>query len=48
VQKWTKKKWQRENRDRVAVVIPTLNEEENLAAIIEKCKRYCSELIVVD
>lgn len=32
----------------VTIVIPTLNEEQNLLTIIEKCKEYCSEIIVVD
>jgi len=32
----------------VAVVIPTLNEEETVGAIIDACKPYADEIIVVD
>ena len=35
-------------KEAVTVVIPTLNEEQNLLSIIESCKKYCSEIIVVD
>jgi len=35
-------------KDKITVVIPTLNEEQGLRPIIEQCKKYCSELIVVD
>lgn len=35
-------------KDKITVVIPALNEELGLLPIIEQCKKYCSELIVVD
>jgi dolichol-phosphate mannosyltransferase len=33
---------------KITVVIPTLNEELTVAPIIEKCKKYADEIIVVD
>ncbi len=33
---------------KVSVVIPTLNEENTIAAIIDGCRPYASEIIVVD
>lgn len=35
-------------KDKICVVIPTLNEERGLAEIIKKCQKYTSEVIVVD
>jgi dolichol-phosphate mannosyltransferase len=32
----------------VTIVIPTLNEEETIAGVIEQCTRYGNEIIVVD
>jgi dolichol-phosphate mannosyltransferase len=32
----------------VTIIIPTLNEEETIANVIEQCKRYGDEIIVVD
>ena len=32
----------------VTIIIPTLNEEETVAGVIEECKRYGDEIIVVD
>jgi dolichol-phosphate mannosyltransferase len=32
----------------VTIIIPTLNEEETIAGVIEQCKRYGDEIIVVD
>ena len=37
-----------QNKLKISVVIPTLNEEETLAEIIEGCKPYADEIIVVD
>ena len=37
-----------QNKLKISVVIPTLNEEETLAEIIEGCKPYGDEIIVVD
>ncbi|MCJ7581813.1 MAG: glycosyltransferase family 2 protein [Candidatus Aminicenantes bacterium] len=42
------KKEHTHKKEAVTVVIPTLNEEQNLLPIIEKCRKYCSEIIVVD
>ena len=35
-------------KEKITVVIPALNEEQGLQSIIEHCKNYCSEIIVVD
>jgi dolichol-phosphate mannosyltransferase len=35
-------------QDKITVIIPTLNEEEGLPEILEKCREYASEIIVVD
>jgi dolichol-phosphate hexosyltransferase len=32
----------------VTIIIPTLNEEETIANVIEQCKKYGDEIIVVD
>jgi dolichol-phosphate mannosyltransferase len=32
----------------ITIIIPTLNEEETIATVIEQCKRYGDEIIVVD
>lgn len=32
----------------VTIIIPTLNEEETIANVIEQCRRYGDEIIVVD
>ncbi len=37
-----------ENREKVAIVIAMLNEEEGLAELLAECRRYASELIAVD
>lgn len=36
------------DRNMITIIIPTLNEEETIANVIDQCKRYCDELIVVD
>jgi glycosyltransferase involved in cell wall biosynthesis len=33
---------------RVSVVIPANNEKQSIAAIVQDCKKYCDEVIVVD
>lgn len=33
---------------KITIVIPTLNEEETIAYIIERCKPYAGEILVVD
>ncbi len=38
----------REDRERVTVIIPAKNESATLPAVIEEAKAFCSELIVVD
>jgi len=35
-------------KSKISVVIPTLNEESTVAEIIEECKTYADEIIVVD
>ncbi len=37
-----------EFKNRIAIVIATLNEEDGFAELLEECRRYASELIVVD
>ncbi|MEI7818185.1 MAG: glycosyltransferase family 2 protein [Desulfuromonadales bacterium] len=32
----------------ITIIIPTLNEEETIATVIEQCKKYGDEIIVVD
>src|SRR6185369_1762849 len=36
------------DRQTITIVIPTLNEEETIAYIIERCKPYGDEILVVD
>jgi len=35
-------------RDKVSIIIPTKNEEDNIRDIIQKCSKYSDDIIVID